>query len=78
MMAPYFSASAASLSTGPMSPSMRKDAVGNHQLAARLVGNLLQQLFAVIRIFMPENFDLGPRKPRPVDDAGVVQLVATG
>ena len=75
MMAPYLSASAANLSTGPMSPSMREDAVGDHQLAARLAGNFLEQLLAVGHVLVAEDLDLGPRQARAVDDAGVVQLV---
>ena len=53
----------------------REDAVRNHQLVARLVRNLLQQLFAMGGIFVPEDLDLCPRKPRAINDAGVVQLV---
>ena len=36
---------------------------------------LLQQLLAVGHILVAENLDGGPRKPRAVNDAGVVQLV---
>jgi len=59
----------------PMSPSIEKNAVGNHQLVARFVGNLLQQLLAVGCVLVAEDLDLGPRQTRPVDDTGVVQLV---
>jgi hypothetical protein len=37
----------------------REDAVGDHQLVARLVGELLQQLFAVGGILVAEDLDLG-------------------
>ena len=53
----------------------REHAVGDHQLAAGLVGHLLQQFLAVRRVFVPEHLDLGSRKARAVDDAGVVQLI---
>ena len=42
---------------------------------ARLVGNFLQQFFAVGRVLVAEDLDFGPREPRAVDDGGVVQLV---
>ncbi len=53
----------------------RKDAIGDQQLAARLVLNLLQQLLGVRHVLVAEHLDLRPREPRAVDDARVVQLI---
>ncbi len=75
MMAPYFSASAASLSTGPMSPSMEKTPSVITSLWPGSFAISLQQFLAMGRIFVAEDLDLGAREPRAVDDAGVVELV---
>ena len=52
-----------------------EDAVGDDELVARLVLDLLQQFLAVGDVLVAEDLDLGAREPRAVDDAGVVQLV---
>ena len=75
MMAPYFSARSASLSTGPMSPSMEKTPSVMRSLWPGSFWSSLQQLFGVGDIFVAEDFDLGAGEARAVDDAGVVELV---
>ncbi len=75
MMAPYFSASGGKLVHRADVAVHRKHAVGDDQFAAWLVGHFLQKLFAMGHILVPEHLDLGPRQPRPVDDAGMVELV---
>ena len=52
-----------------------EDAVGDDQLAAGLVLDLVQQLFGVGGVLVAEDLDFGAGEPRAVDDAGVVQLV---
>ncbi len=52
-----------------------KYAVGDEQLASGLVFHRSQLLFGVGRVFVTEDQDLGAREPRPINDAGVVQLV---
>ncbi len=59
MMAPYFSASAASLSTGPMSPSIEKTPSVITSLWPGLSCELLQQFLAVRRILVAKDFDRG-------------------
>jgi hypothetical protein len=53
----------------------RKDAVGDEELAARLVLYLFQQLFGVCHILMAKDFDFGAGEARAIDDAGVIQLI---
>ena len=53
----------------------REDAVGDDELAARLVCDFLELLFGVGRVFVAEDFDLGAGEARAVDDARVVELV---
>ena len=52
-----------------------EDAVGDDELAAGLVFDFLQQLFAVSDVFVAEDFDFCLRQARAVDDAGVVEFV---
>src|SRR5712692_8446390 len=52
-----------------------KNAVGDEQLASGLVFDRSQLLFGVGRVFVAEDKDLGAREPRPINDAGVVELV---
>ena len=52
-----------------------KDAVGDDELAAGLVLDLLQQLFAVGDIFVAEDLDLRAGEAGAIDDAGVIELV---
>jgi len=47
----------------------REDAVGNDELMARLILNLLKQLFGMANILVAEDFDLGAGEARAVDDA---------
>ena len=75
MMAPYFSASAHELRQRADVAVHGENAVGDQQLVAGLVLDFIQQLFGVRHILVAEDFDLGAREPRAVDDAGVVQLV---
>ena len=52
-----------------------EDAVGDEQLVAGLVLDLVQKLFGMRRVLVAEDFDLGAREAGAVDDAGVIQLV---
>ena len=53
----------------------RKDAVGDDELLAGIVLDLLEQLFAVRDVFVAEDLDPGAGEACTVDDAGVVELV---
>ena len=75
MMAPYFSARSHSAGSGADVAVHGEDAVGDDQLVAGLVLDLVQQLFGVGRVLVAEDLDLGARQASAVDDAGVVQLV---
>ena len=44
-------------------------------LASTLARNFFQKFFCMCSIFVAKNFDLGPREPRAIDNAGVVQFV---
>jgi hypothetical protein len=52
-----------------------EDAVGDEELAAGLVLDLLEELLGVGDVFVAEDFDLCSREACAVDDAGVVELV---
>jgi len=52
-----------------------KDAVGDEELLAGLVLDLLQELFGVGDILVAEDLDFGLRETGAVDDAGVVEFV---
>jgi len=74
-MAPYFFRQRCQLIHRPDVSVHAEDAVGNHQLFARLAGHFFQQGFTMFDVLVPENFNRRPRQPRPVNDAGVVQFV---
>ena len=52
-----------------------EDAVGDDELAAGLVLDLLQEFFAVSDVFVAEYLDFGAGETGSVDDAGVIELV---
>ena len=65
MIAPYFSASAASLRQRADIAVHGEDAVGDQQLVAGLVLDFVQQLFGVGGILVAEDLDLGARQAAP-------------
>ena len=75
-MAPYFSASCAQLRQRADIAVHGKHAVGDQQLAPRLVLHAGQLLFGMRHVLVAEDQDLGARKAAAVDDGGVIQLVA--
>ena len=74
-MAPYFSARSAELVDGADVAVHGEDAVGDEELAAGLVLDLLEELFGVGDVFVAEDLDLGTGEAGAVDDAGVVEFV---
>ena len=75
MMAPYFSARSHSAGQRADVAIHGKDAVGDQQLLARLFLDAGQLFFGVRNVFVPEDQNLRLRKPRAVDDRGMVQRV---